>query len=107
MVLMHNEQIKAFQSVANHLKLEADRRETERAQQASLVAHAGQHTGATKHMTRDRAGFVDYHRVPACSYYIAMGNGTQEEILGIGSYQLKLSTGRELLLSDVQYAPSI
>ncbi|KAL0437841.1 UNVERIFIED_CONTAM: Copia protein [Sesamum radiatum] len=64
-------------------------------------------TGATKHVTRDRAGFVDYHRVPACSHYIAMGNGAQEEVLGIGSYQLKLSTGRELLLSDVQYAPNI
>ncbi|KAK4430709.1 hypothetical protein Salat_0832600 [Sesamum alatum] len=64
-------------------------------------------TGATKHVTRDRATFVDYHRVPACSHYIAMGNGTQEEVLRIGSYQLKLRTGRELLLSDVQYAPSI
>ncbi|KAL0386675.1 UNVERIFIED_CONTAM: Copia protein [Sesamum latifolium] len=56
---------------------------------------------------RDRAGFVDYHRVPTCSHYIAMGNGAQEEVLRIGSYQLKLSTGRELLLSDVQYAPNI
>ncbi|KAK4415070.1 hypothetical protein Salat_2614100 [Sesamum alatum] len=36
-----------------------------------------------------------------------MGNGAQEEVLGIGSYQLKLSIGRDLLLSDVQYAPSI
>ncbi|KAL0311684.1 UNVERIFIED_CONTAM: hypothetical protein Scaly_2917200 [Sesamum calycinum] len=63
--------------------------------------------GATKHVTRDRAGFINYHRVPACSHYIVMGNGAQEEVLGIGSYQLKLSTGCELLLSDVQYAPNI
>ncbi|KAL0297952.1 UNVERIFIED_CONTAM: hypothetical protein Sangu_2462900 [Sesamum angustifolium] len=35
------------------------------------------------------------------------GNGAQEEVLGIGSYQLKLSTGCELLLSDVQYAPDV
>ncbi|KAL0453669.1 UNVERIFIED_CONTAM: hypothetical protein Slati_1345000 [Sesamum latifolium] len=64
-------------------------------------------TGATKHVTRDRAGFIVFHRVPACSHYNAMGNDAQQEVLGIGSYQLKLSTGRELLLSDVQYAPNI
>ncbi|KAL0378716.1 UNVERIFIED_CONTAM: hypothetical protein Sradi_3177100 [Sesamum radiatum] len=164
LVLTHNEQIKTFDSVASHLKLEADRRESERAQQTAFIAHAGQrkpHKGkhwnkpngaepsqiqkqnlapqggktmkrrrgkrgrkknmekakcyncqkmghfarehteskkiqdATKHVTRDRAGFVNYHRVPACSHYIAMGNGAQEEVLGIASYQLKLSTGRQ------------
>ena len=58
-------------------------------------------------MTRNRVGFVDYHRVSACVHYIAMGNGAQEEVLGVGSSQLKLGTGRELLLSDVQYAPNI
>ncbi|KAL0421929.1 UNVERIFIED_CONTAM: hypothetical protein Slati_3215800 [Sesamum latifolium] len=42
LVLTHNEQIKTFDSVASHLKLEADRRESERAQQAAFVAHAGQ-----------------------------------------------------------------
>ncbi|KAL0446613.1 UNVERIFIED_CONTAM: hypothetical protein Slati_1789200 [Sesamum latifolium] len=110
LVLTHNEQIKTFDSVASHLKLEADRRESERAQQAAFVAHAGQrkpHKGKrwnkpngarpsqtknrtwptryrrNKHVTRDRAGFVDYHRVPACSHYIAMGNGAQEEVLGL------------------------
>ncbi|KAL0440288.1 UNVERIFIED_CONTAM: hypothetical protein Slati_2511800 [Sesamum latifolium] len=50
---------------------------------------------------------VDYHRVSACNHYIAMGKDAQEEVLGIGTYQLKLSTRRELLLSDVQYAPNI
>ncbi|KAL0413900.1 UNVERIFIED_CONTAM: hypothetical protein Sradi_1591700 [Sesamum radiatum] len=42
LVLTHNEQTKTFDSVASHLKLEADRRESERAQQAAFVAHAGQ-----------------------------------------------------------------
>ncbi|KAK4433542.1 hypothetical protein Salat_1116500 [Sesamum alatum] len=41
-------------------------------------------TGATKHVTRDRAGFIDYHQVSACSHYITMGNGAQKEVLGIG-----------------------
>ncbi|KAL0456393.1 UNVERIFIED_CONTAM: Copia protein [Sesamum latifolium] len=82
--------------------------ESERAQQAAFVAHAGQRkphkgkrwnkpngagpsqsqkqnlapqdTGATKYVTRDRAGFVDYHRVPKCSHYIAMGNGAQRGV---------------------------
>ncbi|KAL0453902.1 UNVERIFIED_CONTAM: hypothetical protein Slati_1368300 [Sesamum latifolium] len=36
LVLIHNEQIKAFGSVVIHLKLEANHRESERAQQAAL-----------------------------------------------------------------------
>ncbi|KAK4382870.1 Copia protein [Sesamum angolense] len=110
LVLTHNEKINTFDRVASHLKLEADCRESERIQHAAFVAHASQHkphkskrwnkstsvglsnsqsqkqnlahkdTSATKHVTRDRAGFINYHRVPACSYYIAMGNGAQEEI---------------------------
>ncbi|KAL0457633.1 UNVERIFIED_CONTAM: hypothetical protein Slati_0390500 [Sesamum latifolium] len=42
LVLTHNEQIKTFDSVTSHLKLEADHRESERAQQAEFVTHAGQ-----------------------------------------------------------------
>ncbi|KAK4428873.1 hypothetical protein Salat_1187200 [Sesamum alatum] len=43
LVLMHNEQIKMFENVASHLKLEVDRRESECAQQAAIVAHAGRY----------------------------------------------------------------
>ncbi|KAL0342872.1 UNVERIFIED_CONTAM: hypothetical protein Sangu_1174600 [Sesamum angustifolium] len=42
LVPTHNEQIKTFDSVASHLKLEADHRESERAQQDAFVTHAGQ-----------------------------------------------------------------
>ncbi|KAK4406655.1 hypothetical protein Sango_0672000 [Sesamum angolense] len=42
LVLTHNEQIKMFDSVASHLKLEVDHRESERAQQAAFVAHTDQ-----------------------------------------------------------------
>ncbi|KAK4428557.1 hypothetical protein Salat_1155500 [Sesamum alatum] len=42
LTLTHNEKIKTFGSVASHLKHEVDRSESERAQQAALVAHASQ-----------------------------------------------------------------
>nr|CAD1816959.1 unnamed protein product [Ananas comosus var. bracteatus] len=64
-------------------------------------------TGATKHVTRDRAGYVDYRRVSAGSHYVMMGNDTEEEVLGIGAYQLRLRNGRYLILHDVLYAPNI
>ncbi|KAK2978454.1 hypothetical protein RJ640_023712 [Escallonia rubra] len=63
-------------------------------------------TGATKHVARDREGFVDYHRIPVGSKHIFMGNNSSEEVLGVGSYQLKLRTGRTLILEDVRYAPT-
>ncbi|KAK2970080.1 hypothetical protein RJ640_006553 [Escallonia rubra] len=64
-------------------------------------------TGATKHVARDREGFVDYHRIPVGSKHIFMGNNSSEEVLGVGSYQLKLRTGRTLILEDVRYAPTV
>ncbi|KAK2973299.1 hypothetical protein RJ640_029749 [Escallonia rubra] len=64
-------------------------------------------TGATKHVARDREGFVDYHRIPVGSKHIFMGNNSSEEVLGVGSYQLKLRTGRTLILDDVRYAPTV
>ena len=36
-----------------------------------------------------------------------MGNGSYEEALGVGSYQLHLRTRRTLLLHDVLYVPGI
>ena len=64
-------------------------------------------TGATKHITRDRAGYVDYHWVPAGRHSVVMGNGAQEDVLGVGTYQLKMRTGRILLLHDVFHAPTV
>ncbi|KAK2982316.1 hypothetical protein RJ640_029725, partial [Escallonia rubra] len=60
-----------------------------------------------KHVARDREGFVDYHRNPVGSKHIFMGNNSSEEVLGVGSYQLKLRTGRTLILEDVRYAPTV
>ncbi|KAK4411886.1 hypothetical protein Sango_0261600 [Sesamum angolense] len=41
-VLTRNDQIKMFDSVASHLKLEAEHRESECAQQGAFIAHASQ-----------------------------------------------------------------
>ncbi|KAK4415069.1 hypothetical protein Salat_2614000 [Sesamum alatum] len=42
LVLTHNDQIKMFDSAPSHFKPEADRRESEHAQLATFIAHAGQ-----------------------------------------------------------------
>lgn len=76
-----------------------------------LVAHSLPEwivdTGARKHVARDRVGFVEDSRVPAGTRSVFMGKSTCEEVLGVGTYQLKLRTGRTLLLHDVLYAPSV
>jgi transposase InsO family protein len=64
-------------------------------------------TEATRHVARDRAGFVDYRKILAGTHVVYMGNGSYEEELGVGSYQLHLRTGRTLLLHDVLYVPGV
>ena len=64
-------------------------------------------TRAIRHVDRDRDGFVDYHRVPVSTSRVFMRNGTCEEALGVGSYQLHLRIGRTLLLHGVLYVPEI
>uniref|UniRef100_A0A2N9HH17 Integrase catalytic domain-containing protein n=1 Tax=Fagus sylvatica TaxID=28930 RepID=A0A2N9HH17_FAGSY len=41
-------------------------------------------TGATRHVARDQAGFVDYRKIPAGTHVVYMGNGSYEEALGVG-----------------------
>jgi hypothetical protein len=64
-------------------------------------------TGATRHVARDRAGFVDYKKIPAGTHVVYMGNGSYEEALGVGLYQLHLRTGCTLLLHDVLYVSGV
>uniref|UniRef100_A0A2N9F135 CCHC-type domain-containing protein n=1 Tax=Fagus sylvatica TaxID=28930 RepID=A0A2N9F135_FAGSY len=40
-------------------------------------------TGATRHVARDRAGFVDYRKIPVGTHVVYMGNGSYEEALGV------------------------
>ena len=46
-------------------------------------------------------GYVDYRRVPRGTHKVFVGNGTNEDVVGVGSYQLHLCSGRTLLLHDV------
>ena len=48
-------------------------------------------------MVQDKAGFVEFHRYPVCSWTIIPGNGSKEDVLGVGTYQLKLRGGNKLL----------
>ncbi|KAG5524057.1 hypothetical protein RHGRI_030902 [Rhododendron griersonianum] len=76
-----------------------------------LVAHTDPNwivdTGATKHVARDRGGFIEYRRIPVGNQSVFMGNSSAEDVLGVGTYQLKLQSGRTLILYDVLYAPGV
>jgi len=46
--------------------------------------------GASKHIVRDRAGFMEFHRYLVGTQSVLVGNGSEEDILGVGTYQLLL-----------------
>ena len=47
-------------------------------------------TRATKRIVQDKAGFVEFHRYLVGSRTIVLGNGSEEDVLGVGTYQLRL-----------------
>ena len=64
-------------------------------------------TGATERIVQDKAGFVEFHRYPMGSRTVVLGNGSEEDVLGVGTYQLRLRGGNKLLLHDALYAPAV
>ena len=42
--------------------------------------------GATKHVVQDKADFVEFHRYLAGSRTVVMGNGSEEDVLRVGTY---------------------
>ncbi|KAG5548641.1 hypothetical protein RHGRI_014104 [Rhododendron griersonianum] len=76
-----------------------------------LVAHTDPNwivdTGATKHVARDRGGFIEYRRILVGSQRVFMGNSSAKNVLGVGTYQLKLQSGHTFILYDVLYAPGV
>ena len=53
--------------------------------------------GASKHIVQDKVGFVEFHRYPVGSQSIVLGNRSEEDILGVGTCQLKLRGWTKLL----------
>lgn len=57
--------------------------------------------GATKQVVRACVGFIEYRRIPVESQWVYLGNSIREEVLVVGTYQLKMWTGHALILYDV------
>jgi len=53
--------------------------------------------GASKHIVRDKDGFVDFPRYPVGSRSSVLGNNSEEDVLGVGTYQLTSRGGNKLL----------
>ncbi|PWA47627.1 hypothetical protein CTI12_AA497560 [Artemisia annua] len=115
--LTHNGNIKTFDDVSRHLELEEDRLGSEQNDIEAYVAESSwrkkfnfkrnKGKGVTYHITRDRAAFVDYRRIPRGSKYIYIRNDTKAEAFGIATCKLKMRGGRTLYLHDVLYAPDV
>ena len=54
--------------------------------------------GASKHIVRDRADFVDFHRYSLGSQSAMLVNSDEEDVLGVATYRLTLQGGNNLLL---------
>ncbi|PWA78284.1 hypothetical protein CTI12_AA217490 [Artemisia annua] len=63
-------------------------------------------TGATKHICNSRRMFVSYQKVNETEPMF-MGNGTSSKIEGKGKVILKLTSGKDLVLSNVLHVPNI
>ena len=63
--------------------------------------------GASKHVVQYLVGFVDFHPYSVGLQTVTLGNGTVEDVLGVGTYRLKLRGGNSLLLHDTLYTPGV
>ena len=50
---------------------------------------------------------MDFHRCPVGSRTVVLQNGSEEDVLGVGTYKLRLCGGNKLLLYDALYAPMV
>jgi len=49
--------------------------------------------GANKYVVRDKDGFVNFHCYPMGSQTVVLGNSSEEDVLGVGTYKLRLRGG--------------
>ena len=50
---------------------------------------------------------MDFHRYPMGSQSVMLANDSEEDVLGVGMYQLRLRGGNKLLLFDALYATRV
>lgn len=50
---------------------------------------------------------MSFYPYPVGTQTVTLGNGTAEDVLGVGTYKLKLRGGNSLLLHDALYAPGV
>ena len=50
---------------------------------------------------------MEFHRYPMGSRTVVLGNGSEEDVLGVGTYQLRFRGGNKLLLHDALHAPGV
>jgi len=61
----------------------------------------------TEHIVQDKAGFVEFHRYLVDPQTVVLGNGSEEDVLEVETYQLRLRGGNKLLLHDTLYVPRV
>ena len=63
-------------------------------------------SGATRHISRTKVGFVQFKEMKPRDQSIYMGNETFCNVLGAGKVKILLPTGKSLYLSDIFFAPA-
>jgi len=63
--------------------------------------------GAAKHIVQDKPEFMEFHQYSVGLQIAVLRNNSEEDVLGVGTYQLKLYGGNKLLLYDALYAPRV
>ena len=64
-------------------------------------------SGASRHISRTKAGFVEFKEMKPRDQNIYMGNKTFCDVLGAEKVKIPLPTRKSIYLSDVFFAPTM